>query len=60
MLSITQLPCEMVMGQNDLRTMLPSSRVEPCQQQLRKAKRLPDQDLAMGYGTVEMPWTQGH
>ncbi len=34
----------------------PSLLVEPLQQQLQKAKRLHDQDLAMGYGTVEMPY----
>ena len=43
-------------GQKDRRTMLPSLLVEPLQQQLQKAKRLHDQDLAMGYGTVEMPY----
>ena len=43
-------------GQKDRRTMLPNSLVEPLQQQLQKAKRLHAQDLAMGYGTVEMPY----
>ena len=43
-------------GQKDRRTMLPESLVEQLQQQLQKAKRLHDQDLAMGYGTVEMPY----
>ena len=43
-------------GQKDRLTMLPSSLVELLHQQLQKAKRLHDQDLAMGYGTVEMPY----
>ena len=43
-------------GHKDRRTMLPSILVEPLQQQLQKAKRLHDQDLAMGYGAVEMPY----
>lgn len=43
-------------GQKDRLTMLPSSLVGPLQQQLQKAKRLHDQDLTMGYGTVEMPY----
>ena len=43
-------------GQKDRRTMLPTSLVEPLRQQLQKAKRLHEQDLAMGYGAVEMPY----
>ncbi len=43
-------------GQKDRRTMLPNSLVELLQQQLQKAKSLHEQDLAMGYGTVEMPY----
>ena len=43
-------------GQKDRLTMLPESLVESLQQQLLKTQRLHEQDLAMGYGAVEMPY----
>ena len=43
-------------GQKDRLTMLPESLIEGLQQQLLKTQRLHERDLAMGYGTVEMPY----
>lgn len=43
-------------GQKDRRTMLPTLLVDPLQQQLQKAKSFHEQDLSMGYGTVELPY----
>ena len=36
--------------------MLPKSLVEPLRLQMEKARRLHQQDLAMGYGMVELPY----
>jgi integron integrase len=43
-------------GQKDRHTMLPKSLIEPLQLQMEKAQRLHKQDLAMGYGTVDLPY----
>ena len=43
-------------GQKERHTMLPKSLVEPLQLQMQKAQCLHKQDLAMGYGTVELPY----
>jgi integron integrase len=43
-------------GSKDRITMLPNFCIEPLRHQLRKAKSLHQQDLAMGYGAVELPY----
>ncbi len=43
-------------GQKDRHTMLPNALREPLQRQMQKAKHLHEQDLAMGYGMVELPY----
>jgi integron integrase len=43
-------------GNKDRITMLPTSLIEPLKLQLQKAKSLHDQDLALGYGAVELPY----
>jgi integron integrase len=43
-------------GSKDRVTMLPASSIEPLCYQLQKAKSLHQQDLAMGYGEVELPY----
>lgn len=43
-------------GNKDRVTILPSSSSEPLRHQLQKAKSLHQQDLAMGYGAVELPY----
>lgn len=42
-------------GDQDRITMLPDSVVEPLKEQLQRAKRLHQQDLAQGYGAVYLP-----
>lgn len=42
-------------GAKDRVTMLPTSTLEPLRQQLQKARSLHQQDLALGYGAVELP-----
>ena len=43
-------------GQKDRHPMLPKTLIEPLRLQMEKAQRLHQQDLAMGYGTVELPY----
>lgn len=43
-------------GNKDRLTMLPSATIEPLKLQLQKAKSLHQQDLALGYGCVELPY----
>lgn len=43
-------------GNKDRVTMLPTSVNEPLKLQLQKTKRLHEQDLARGYGCVELPY----
>ncbi|EDX85162.1 integron integrase subfamily [Synechococcus sp. PCC 7335] len=43
-------------GKKDRHTLLPESVIQPLQHQLKKAKHLHEQDLAVGYGTVELPY----
>lgn len=43
-------------GGKDRVTMLPASIVQPLQEHLQRVKRLHDQDLARGYGTVHLPY----
>jgi integron integrase len=43
-------------GSKDRVTMLPASSIESLRYQLQKAKSLHQQDLAMGYGEVELPY----
>ncbi|PSB05853.1 integron integrase [filamentous cyanobacterium CCP1] len=43
-------------GSKDRVTMLPNFCIEPLRHQLRKAKSLHQQDSAMGYGSVELPY----
>lgn len=43
-------------GQKDRVTLLPASLVEPLRAQLAYVKHLHEQDLARGYGSVEMPF----
>ncbi len=42
-------------GSKDRVTMLPSCLIEPLAQQIQKVKKLHDQDLAAGYGSVYLP-----
>jgi integron integrase len=42
-------------GQKDRVTMLPQKLIEPLQQQIRKLKKLHDQDLQNGFGAVWLP-----
>jgi integron integrase len=43
-------------GSKDRVTMLPGSLIEPLKSQLQKAQSLHQQDLALGYGSVELPY----
>ena len=43
-------------GSKDRVTMLPMSSIEPLRHQLQKAKNLHQQDLDLGYGSVELPY----
>lgn len=43
-------------GSKDRVTMLPTSVIEPLKLQLEKTKSLHQQDLALGYGSVELPY----
>jgi len=43
-------------GENDRVTLLPASLVEPLKAQLMYVKHLHEQDLARGYGSVELPF----
>jgi len=43
-------------GNKDRVTMLPTSSIESLQHQLQKARSLHQQDLALGYGAVELPY----
>ncbi|MGF1498802.1 MAG: integron integrase, partial [Elainellaceae cyanobacterium] len=43
-------------GKKDRLTMLPKSIEVPLQLQMQKARQMHEQDLAMGYGTVELPY----
>lgn len=43
-------------GNKDRITMLPGSLIEPLKLQLQKVRSLHQQDLAMGYGSVELPY----
>lgn len=42
-------------GDEDRVTMLPDSLIEPLREQLQRAKRLHEQDLARGFGAVYLP-----
>jgi integron integrase len=42
-------------GNKDRVTMLPTATIEPLKLQLQKAQQIHQQDLAMGYGAVELP-----
>ena len=42
-------------GDEDRVTMLPDALIEPLREQLQRAKRLHEQDLARGYGAVYLP-----
>ena len=43
-------------GEKDRVTMLPVALIEPLERQLEKASKMHQQDLAMGYGTVYLPY----
>ncbi|MEM8502245.1 MAG: integron integrase [Cyanobacteria bacterium P01_D01_bin.1] len=43
-------------GKKDRHTLLPESVIQRLQHQLKKSKHLHEQDLAIGYGTVELPY----
>ena len=43
-------------GSKDRATMLPVSTIEPLKAQLLKAKEIHELDLALGYGSVELPY----
>ncbi|MEM1370359.1 MAG: integron integrase [Cyanobacteria bacterium P01_H01_bin.15] len=43
-------------GHKDRVTMLPTATIEPLKLQLQKTQQLYQQDLAMGYGSVELPY----
>ncbi len=43
-------------GEKDRITMLPGSLIEPLKQQLERARQLHQQDLALGYGAVYLPY----
>jgi integron integrase len=43
-------------GKKDRVTMLPEALIEPIKLQLEKSKQIHRQDLAMGYGAVELPY----
>ena len=46
-------------GMQDRVTMLPDSLVAPLQEHLQRVKRLHDEDLARGYGSVYLPFALG-
>jgi len=46
-------------GMTDRVTMLPNSLIEPLQEHLRQVKRLHEEDLAKGYGSVHLPFALG-
>jgi integron integrase len=46
-------------GITDRVTMLPNTLIEPLQEHLRRVKRLHEEDLAKGYGSVYLPFALG-